>query len=104
MHQIQSVVAIAALGMSISLPAEAGGWGPPTSDYASCEKKAVGNGLLDDLAKLLAVMNNRCTNAGGGNGGELSKPSGGYSVGTPTEANDADPGSSGAKNQAGKKN
>lgn len=71
-----------------------------------CEKKSVGNGLVkgDDLSQLLAIMSNRCSNAGVGNGGETTGNPNypGIYTNTPKEAGDVDPGNSGNRNQAAK--
>lgn len=71
-----------------------------------CEKKTVGNGLVrgDDFSQLLAIMSNRCSNAGVGNGGETTGNPNypGIYVNTPKEAGDVDPGNSGNHNKAAK--
>jgi hypothetical protein len=98
------------VGSVMSTTAMAGNWeNPPAGD--PCGKNANGKGLAKgattlegEFKKLLAIMTNRCSNSGGGNGGENQavNPADGIYVFGPSETDDIDPGKSGGRNKAAK--
>lgn len=110
MRHILSGCAFAVVfGLLVSAPASAGFASVPGE--GPCLKKDNGKGLSkgDDLSKLLAVMGNRCSNSGAGNGSETQDVYTGEFFFSPTgsealDSLDKDPGNAGAHNKAGKKN
>lgn len=96
------------IASAVILPAPAmAGFTAEPPEGVLCDKKSVGNGLVkgNDLSQLLAIMSNRCSNAGVGNGGESASTDANYPgiyTNTPKEAGDVDPGNSGNRNKAAK--
>ena len=107
MRHILSACTLVLASAAILPTAAMAGFTAEPPEGVLCDKKTVGNGLVrgNDLTQLLAIMSNRCSNAGVGNGGESASTDPNYPgiyVNTTKETGDVDPGNSGNHNKAAK--